>query len=391
MTTVSRTSRPEPVERPQPVEHPKPVERPQPVERPEPVEGHRTSTGSVLGRVAARPAPGAVPWLLGGALAIMLAGSILAATAIGSSGLGPAQVLQSIGHHLGLASTGLPRLDDAIIWDIRLPRVITAAFVGAALALSGAVMQTLTRNPLADPYLLGLSSGAALGAVSVLLLGLGLVLPLAAFLGAMLALAGALALTGRAASRGSTRIVLAGIAVAQICSAATSFVIFSAADGDSYREVLAWLMGSLGGADWASLAVAGPIIVAASLLLLGYARSLDAFVFGDQLAASLGIATGPTRLILLGLVALLTGSAVAISGAIGFLGLTLPHAARFLTGPAHGRLLPVLVPAGAIFLIWTDTAARTVLAPEEIPVGILTALIGAPVFCLLLWRQRKTA
>lgn len=338
-----------------------------------------------------RRASRALPWLAGAALVIMLGGSVLAATAVGSSGLGPAQVLQSIGHHLGLTSIGLPRLDDAIIWDIRLPRVITAALVGAALALSGAVMQTLTRNPLADPYLLGLSSGAALGAVSVLLLGLGLVLPVAAFLGAMLALAGALALTGRAAAQGSTRIVLAGIAVAQICSAATSFVIFSAAQGDSYREVLAWLMGSLGGAEWSSLAVAGPIIIIAGLVLIGYARSLDAFVFGDQLAASLGVATGPTRLVLLGLVALLTGAAVAISGAIGFLGLTLPHAVRFLTGPGHGRLLPVVAPAGAIFLIWTDTAARTVLAPEEVPVGILTALIGAPVFCVLLWRQRRAA
>lgn len=324
-------------------------------------------------------------------LVLLLGGSVLAAAAVGASGLGPGHVLQSIGHHLGLTPVGLPRLDDAIIWEIRLPRVITAGLVGAALALSGAVMQTLTRNPLADPYLLGLSSGAALGAVSVLLLGLGLVLPVAAFLGAMLALAAALALTGRAAARGSTRIVLAGIAVAQICSAATSFVIFSAAQGDSYREVLAWLMGSLGGAEWSSLTVAGPIIVVAALLLIGYARSLDAFVFGDQVAASLGVATGPTRLVLLGLVALLTGSAVAVSGAIGFLGLTLPHAVRFLTGPAHGRLLPVLAPAGAIFLIWTDTAARTVLAPEEVPVGILTALIGAPVFGVLLWRQRRSA
>ncbi|GAB3766519.1 iron chelate uptake ABC transporter family permease subunit [Microlunatus parietis] len=330
-------------------------------------------------------------WLVGLVLVILLAASVLAATAVGASGLGPAHVLQSIGHHLGLTPVGLPRLDDAIIFDLRLPRVLTAALVGAALALSGAVMQTLTQNPLADPYLLGLSSGAALGAVSVLLLGVGLVLPLAAFLGAMLALAGALALAGRAATRGSTRIVLAGIAVAQICSAGTSFVIFSNAQGDSYREVLAWLMGSLGGADWSSLAVAGPIIVAAGLVLLGYARSLDAFAFGDQLAGSLGVATGPTRMILLGLVALLTGSAVAVSGAIGFLGLTLPHAVRFVTGPAHARLLPVLAPAGAIFLVWTDTAARTVLAPEEVPVGILTALIGAPVFCVLLWRQRRAA
>jgi iron complex transport system permease protein len=338
-----------------------------------------------------RRTPGPLVWLAAVALVILLAGSILAAAAVGASGLGPAHVAQSITHHLGLSPVGLPRLDDAIIWDIRLPRVITAALVGAALALSGAVMQTLTRNPLADPYLLGLSSGAALGAVSVLLLGLGLVLPLAAFLGAMLALAGALALTGRAAASGSTRIVLAGIAIAQICSAATSFVIFSAGAGDSYREVLAWLMGSLGGADWASLVVAGPIIVAASLVLIGYARTLDAFAFGDGLAASLGVATGPARLILLGLVALLTGSAVAVSGAIGFLGLTLPHAVRFLTGPAHARLLPVLAPAGAIFLIWTDTAARTVLAPQEVPVGILTALIGAPVFCFLLWRQRRAA
>lgn len=349
-------------------------------------------TRDPVDRAAATARPrrpeGPLLWMIGGGLTLALLASIVLATTVGVADLTAGQVWQSISHHLGLGGERLSGTRDAIVWEVRLPRVVTAALVGAALALCGAVMQTLTRNQLADPYLLGLSSGAALGAVSVLLLGLSLALPIAAFAGAVLALLAALALSGPQSAGAPGRVVLAGIAVAQIASAATSFVIFLNAKGDSYREVLSWLMGSLGSAQWERALPALPVVVLGAVVLLGFSRSLDAFAFGDVAAESLGIDVRRTRIILLLLVSLLTGTAVAISGAIGFVGLVLPHAVRFLTGPGHFRLLLALVPVGAIFLIWTDTLARTVLSGQEIPVGVVTGLIGAPVFCLLLWKQR---
>ncbi|MET4783407.1 putative F420-0 ABC transporter permease subunit [Glaciihabitans sp. UYNi722] len=322
-------------------------------------------------------------------LALVLVLSITFAITIGPSNVTPVEVWGSVLHHLGVGDGQLSLLRDGIVWQLRLPRVLTAAAVGAGLAISGAVMQALTRNPLADPYLLGLSSGASLGAVAVLLLGIAVLLPVAAFLGAMLALGLTLLLASSLGRITPSRTVLAGIAVSALASAVTSLVIFWTVTGDSYREILGWLLGSLSGARWPEVAIAFAAIVIAGLPIMLSGRILDAFAFGDTSAAALGINVNSTRWILLAATALLTGAMVSVSGSIGFVGLILPHAVRLLVGPRHRALLPLSAIVGAIFLIWADTAARSVFEPRELPVGIVTAIIGAPIFAILLTRRRS--
>ena len=320
-------------------------------------------------------------------LAVLLVGSVVLAVTFGPADVSAAEAFASIGHHLGLPVEVPERLTDAIVWELRTPRTLTAAVVGAGLALAGAVMQSLTRNPLADPYLLGLSSGASLGAVAVLVLGFAVALPAAAFIGALGALALSLAIARSAGSLTPTRMVLAGLAVSQLCAAATSVVIFWTATGDSYREIVTWLLGSVAGADWDSVALAATALAVVGVILLASARTLDAFAFGDTAAASLGVHVERTRWLLLGAVALLVGAMVAVSGAIGFVGLVLPHGVRLVLGAPHRRLLPAVALLGAVFLVWADTLARTVFDPRELPVGVVTALVGVPVFVVLLRRR----
>lgn len=324
------------------------------------------------------------------ALGALLLVSTIAAVTFGPADITASEVWAVILHHLGiLPESPVSRLRDAIVWDLRLPRVLTALGVGAGLALSGTVMQALTRNPLADPYLLGLSSGAALGAVSFLLAGFALLMPLGAFLGSLGALALALLVASLLGGATPSRAVLTGICISALASAATSFLIFWSATGDSYREILAWLMGTLSGSLWPDAAlVAGALLVCAPIILAS-GRALDAFAFGDNAAAALGIGVPRLRWTLLGATALLTGIMVAIGGAIGFVGLVVPHAVRLAVGSQHRRLLPHAMLAGAIFMLWTDTAARTLFDPRELPVGIITALIGAPLFLAVLLRYRR--
>jgi len=327
--------------------------------------------------------------LTGVTLAVLLFLSVTFAITIGPANITPADVWGSVLHHLGFGPSPLSILRDGIVWQLRLPRVLTAAAVGAGLALSGAVMQALTRNPLADPYLLGLSSGASLGAVAVLLLGVALLLPIAAFLGAMLALGLTLLLASSLGRITPSRTVLAGLAVSSLAAAVTSLVIFWTVTGDSYREILGWLLGSLAGARWPAVGIGFAAILIAGIPIMLSGRILDAFAFGDTSAASLGINVPGARWTLLGATALLTGAMVSVSGSIGFVGLILPHAVRLLVGPRHRALLPLSAIVGAIFLIWADTAARSFFDPRELPVGIVTAIIGAPVFAFLLTRRRS--
>ncbi len=322
-------------------------------------------------------------------LSVALVASVIAAVTIGPADISADEVLASIWARLGVGETPLSLLRDGIVWELRLPRVLTAAAVGAGLAIAGTVMQAITRNPLADPYLLGLSSGASLGAVSVLLLGAAIVLPLAAFFGAMLALGLTLLLASSLGAITPTRTVLAGLAVSSLASAITSLVIFWTVTGDSYRQILGWLLGSLAGARWPAVAIAVAGILIAGIPILLRSRVLDAFAFGDVTAASLGVNVSATRWGLLAASALLTGAMVSVSGAIGFVGLILPHAVRLIVGSAHRVLLPMVAIVGAIFLIWADTAARTLFDPRELPVGIVTAIIGAPIFAALLARRRS--
>jgi iron complex transport system permease protein len=335
---------------------------------------------TVLRRI---PAP-----LWAGVLVLATIASIVLAVTVGPADITARDVWASVLHHLGVGESPLTVLRDGIVWQLRMPRVLTAAAVGAGLAMAGAVMQALTRNALADPYLLGLSSGASLGAVSVLLLGLSVLLPVAAFAGAVAALLLTL-LIARAGGAGlaPTRTVLAGVAVSSLGAALTSFVVFWTATGDSYREILSWLLGSLAGADWTTVTIAAGALAAVGLPIVLSGRSLDAFTFGDTAAAALGVHVSRTRWLLLIATALLTGAMVSVSGSIGFIGLVLPHAVRLVVGARHRVLLPLSALVGAIVLIWSDTLARTLFDPRELPVGIVTAVVGAPLFILLLVRR----
>lgn len=315
--------------------------------------------------------------------------SLLAAVVTGPADISPWEVAGSLWAHVTGEGTPLSPLRDAIIWEGRVPRVLTAAAVGGGLALCGAVMQALTRNPLADPYLLGLSSGASLGAVIVIVLGVSIALPVAAFVGALLALLFTMTLARAAGSLSQASVVLAGLAVSSALAALTSLVIFWSATGDSYREILSWLLGSLGGAEWPDVAVAVVAVMVCAIPLLGGARSLDGLLLGDTAAEALGIAVVRTRSMLFACVALLTGALVAVSGSIGFIGLIVPHAVRMVTGGTHRALLPLSFIVGSIFLVWADTLARVLFEPRELPVGIVTSLIGGPIFAILLLRMSK--
>lgn len=341
-------------------------------------------------RIAAEDAP-SLRLLPVALAAVLLLASVLVAATIGPADISALDVWRSIARHFGLpVEAGLSPLRDAIVWDSRLPRIVTAGIVGAGLALSGAVVQAVTRNPLADPFLLGLSSGAALGAVLMVMLASPLLLTPGAFAGALAALALTLAFAQAIGGLTPSKAILSGIAVSTLAAALTSLVIFWTATGDSYREILGWLMGSLAGAGWPAAGIAAAALVVVAPLVFAARRTMDAFAFGDVAAATLGVDVARSRWLLLGSTALLTGVLVSVSGAIGFVGLVVPHAARLVAGTGHRVMLPLAAVGGAVFMIWTDTAARTLFAPRELPVGIVTAMIGAPVFLAILWRYRRT-
>lgn len=279
-----------------------------------------------------------------------------------------------------------------IVWLIRFPRVLLAGVVGGGLAVIGVVMQAITRNPLADPFLLGISSGAALGAVSVLLLGifagLGIyALSVGAFLGALLAFVLVFSLAVQHGRLLPTRMILAGVAVSFMFSAVTSFITLSDESSGAARRVLFWMLGGLSGTQWEDLTLPALALALGIIYLLAQSRALNALINGDETATTLGIDVHRLRRHLLVITSLLTGVIIAVSGAIGFVGLMMPHIVRLIVGTDHRRVLPVSLLAGAVYLIWVDVMARTLFAPEEIPVGIITSLCGAPFF---LWLMRRS-
>lgn len=317
--------------------------------------------------------------------------SVAVAITIGPADIRVGDVWSVVASHLGWGSSELTPIRDGIVWELRLPRTLLAAVCGAGLAVCGAVMQSLLRNPLADPFVLGVSSGASTGAVIVVVLGVGgglLSVSAGAFLGAVLSF-GLVLLLSHTLGGATDRVVLSGVAAMQLFSALTSFVVMTSADAETTRGVLFWLLGSLSGVGWTDVWVCFAVLAVTLLVCLGYARTLDAFAFGQDAAATLGVSVARTRLVLLCATALLTAALVSSTGAIGFVGLVLPHAARALVGSGHARLLPVTALAGAVFLVWVDTLARTVLDPQEVPVGVVTSLIGVPVFVLVLYRTRR--
>ena len=279
-----------------------------------------------------------------------------------------------------------------IIMDIRLPRILLAALVGCALAVSGVVMQGIFRNPMADPFIIGLSSGAAVGASISILMGLSISIgiystPFLAFVGAGLTIFGVYFI---ARSRGKVKVetlLLTGIAIGSFLTAVTSFLMYMA--NEQFRFLFFWLLGGLNKASWNTLAIAFSLILLGVIIIQFFARDLNAMVLGEEPAMHLGIDTGSVKKILLIFSSLVAGTAVAFTGIIGFVGLITPHIMRILVGPNHRILLPASALAGAIFLIWSDTIARTILSPTEIPVGIITAFCGAPFFVYLLQKSKK--
>ncbi len=333
--------------------------------------------------------------LIVGTFIVALCGSIVVAAFVGTASIGVLDVLGIILHNVGLGALApvppAPPLIDALIWESRLPRVLLAAVVGLGLSISGAVLQSITRNPLAEPYLLGVSSGASTGAVSIMILGLGsgaVTLSMGAFAGALVAFAIVLFLIGGGRVSNPARVVLTGVLVSQFFSAITSLVLMLDGDADATRGFTYWLLGSLGGARWEPLLVASAVIVLGAVGCLFFASALDAFTFGWDTASSLGINVTRARVTLMILTALITAAAVAASGAIGFIGLLVPHIVRLLAGPTHRLLLPLTGLGGAIFLVWVDTFARSAFSPHDVPVGVITALLGAPMFAIVL---RKAA
>jgi iron complex transport system permease protein len=271
-----------------------------------------------------------------------------------------------------------------IVWHLRLPRVLMGAIVGAGLAVIGVAMQALVRNSMADPFVLGVSSGASVGATLVILLGFfsqfgQYALSLGAFSGALLAIVFVFIISQVGGRISSTRLLLAGIAISMMFSATTNMIVLSAPDEEGIRSALFWMMGGLSGTEWHYLIIPGISILVGTLLLLFQSRSLNAMLMGEETAATLGINTIRLSKFLIVFTALLTGVIVSVSGSIGFVGLMVPHIVRLLVGSDHRRVLPVSALTGAIFLIWADS---------ELPVGVITSMCGAPFF---IWLLRRSA
>ncbi|WP_109529600.1 MULTISPECIES: FecCD family ABC transporter permease [Nocardia] len=330
-----------------------------------------------------------------GGLAGLLCATIIVAIGIGPVSVPPSTVARIVGHHV-LGRSGdveWTAAQDSIVWLVRTPRVLLGACVGAALAVSGVVLQTIVRNALADPHILGVTSGASTGAAVCLLFGSTTtvatgMLASSAFLGALIATALLFMIARINGQMTSLRLLLGGVTIGYIFSAATSFLIFASDSPEGARAVLFWLLGSLGSAAWASLGITAVAVAVAlsTLFLLG--TRFDALAIGDDTARTLGFAPIRLRTYALGLVALGVGAVVAVSGAIGFVGLIIPHVARLCVGSAHRKLIPVSALIGAIFLVAADVVARTAFAPRELPLGIVTAVVGAPMLLLLIRRLR---
>jgi iron complex transport system permease protein len=332
-------------------------------------------------------------------LNVLLLGALVVSALVAVT-IGPVTI--PLARVVGVLLEQLPFLDNtltgplesstvSIVWEIRLPRVLLSVLVGAGLSVVGAALQALVRNSLADPYILGISSGASVGAALVIVFGLlsflgAMALPVAACMGAFVTLLGVFFLARQGNRIPVVRLLLAGIAMSAILSALTSFIMFLSPQDGGVAAVYFWIMGSLSGASWSSLPIPTVVVVGGTVALMVRARSLNLMLMGDDVASTLGLNISRFRKFLLAVSTILTGVVVAVSGAIGFVGLIIPHIVRILLGANHRKLLPVSALVGALFLVWVDVLARMLLAPQELPIGIITALTGGPFF---IWLMRK--
>lgn len=330
---------------------------------------------------------------------LMLASLMAIGLAIGLSvGIGDLPIplgttFAAITNRLGWSSAEIDRVYETVIWDYRLSRALVAAFCGAGLALSGAIMQSLLRNPLAEPYVLGISAGASTGAVAIIILGLGggiLSLSGGAFVGAFAAFC-FVALLSNGTRGGADRTILAGVAASQLFNAATSYIVTTSGNAQQARDVMFWLLGSFGGVRWPEFMLVSVVVGVGLVACLCYARTLDTFAFGDETAASLGVNVDRARVVLFALTAVMTATIVSMVGSIGFVGLIVPHTARALIGPLHLRLLPACVLIGAVFMVLADVASRALIPQQVLPIGVVTALVGVPFFSVILYRLQRAS
>jgi len=319
-------------------------------------------------------------------LFVLLCVAVLPVLVVGSAALiGETSIpidiaLKTIANNLFGGTYILDPIDAGIIWNYRLTRAVVGVCCGASLAVSGVLLQALLRNALAEPYILGISSGASTGVVFITILGFGagaVSLSISAFGGALLAFGVVVALSWRT-GRSVGAIILSGIASAQLFNAITALIVARSADAEQARAIMFWLLGDL-----------SPVTITGIFIALWYARALDAFTFGTRSAASLGIAVARVYGVLITVCAALTATMVSMVGVIGFVGLVIPHAARFFVGARHRRLIPVSALIGAIFMVVCDVVARTIITGSVLPIGVVTALVGAPAFALILCRQKR--
>lgn len=321
--------------------------------------------------------------------------AVVLSVSVGSVSISPDRVLSVIANHVlpWNIPTVATDVETRIIWEFRLPRALLGFIVGASLAVAGAVLQAVVRNPLADPFVFGISSGAAVAAVATLTLGVGLLtavsVPVAAFGGAIATTLIVFSLAQRRGRVTPGRLILAGVAMSYLLSSVTSYLVLRAsAPGQGVSQVLSWLSGSLAAAEWGDLGIPTVVLVIATVALILLARILNALLSGDETATSLGVDVGRFRMVMFVITSLLVGVVVAVSGAIGFVGLVVPHAVRMFVGSDHRWVLPISALAGGLLLVVVDIAARLIIAPSELPVGLLTAAIGAPFF---LWMLRRSS
>ena len=332
------------------------------------------------------------------ALLLLLVIVAVAAAAIGAAGIPVRRLPAALGLVSGDADAATLARDRLVLWSIRLPRIVLAAMIGALLAASGTIMQGLFRNPLADPALFGVSSGGALAAAATIVIGDRMLagsgatlpfelLPMAAFVGAL----GATLMLYRVATRENRTAIsiflLGGLAIAALANAGIGLLVFMA-DDRQLRDITFWLLGSLGGATWPKAAIIAPFAAAMLLAIPFVAHGLDRLVLGETEAFHMGVEVERLKRYAIVLVSAMTGAAVSFAGVIGFVGIVVPHLLRLIIGPGHRLLLPASICLGAILLLVADTSARTLAAPAEVPIGILTALVGAPFFLAVLLRQR---
>jgi len=307
---------------------------------------------------------------------------------IGPTSIGFSRVVGDVLSHVGVGHSTLTPLQSVIVWQLRAPRMVLGLLAGTMLAVAGGTYQGVFRNPLADPYLLGVAAGAGLGAtIAIADVGGGLRTPswtpLLAFAGALVAVGVTWAIGGRGLRTSTSSLILAGVAVASLFTSAQTF-LQQQASVDSLARVYIWLLGSLASASWSSVTLVLPYVVICSVICLVAARALDVMSVGEDESRSLGLAVGKVRLLVVAAASLGTAAVVSAVGLIGFVGIVVPHVVRLLVGTSYRRILPISVLAGAAFLVIADTIARTVMAPSELPLGVVTALVGAPVFVFIL-------